>query len=59
MQQSARVLVVEDEPVLAGSIVNYLGRAGMTTRQVGDGLDAVQAAREWGPDVVVLDLGKR
>lgn len=57
MQQSARVLVVEDEPVLAGSIVNYLGRAGMTTRQVGDGLDAVQAAREWGPDVVVLDLG--
>nr|NLI50754.1 response regulator transcription factor [Propionibacterium sp.] len=52
-----RVLVVDDEPVLAGVVASYLGRAGYETRTVGDGRDAVAAARDWGPDVIVLDLG--
>ncbi len=52
-----RVLVVEDEPVLAGTVVNYLGRAGFDARAVHTGPDAVAVAREWSPDVVVLDLG--
>lgn len=52
-----RVLVVEDEHVLAGAVVNYLGRAGFDARAVHTGLDAVAAARDWDPDVVVLDLG--
>lgn len=53
----SRVLVVEDEPVLAGLVSTYLNRAGFGTRIVGDGRDAVMAVREWAPDVVVLDLG--
>ena len=52
-----RVLVVEDEPVLAGVVATYLGRAGHATRTVGDGRDAVAAARDWDPDVIILDLG--
>lgn len=52
-----RVLVVEDEPVLAGTVVNYLGRAGFDARAVHTGPDALDVAREWSPDVVVLDLG--
>ena len=52
-----RVLVVEDERVLAGTVVNYLGRAGFDTRAVHTGPDAVAVALEWSPDVVVLDLG--
>lgn len=53
----ARVLVVDDEPVLAGLVATYLGRAGFTTRVVGDGREAVAEARAWAPDVIVLDLG--
>jgi len=54
---STRVLVVEDEPVLAGTVVNYLSRAGMEARSIGDGLSAVEVARSWSPEVIVLDLG--
>ena len=52
-----RVLVVDDEPVLAGLVATYLGRAGHETRTVGDGRSAVAIAREWQPDVIILDLG--
>lgn len=52
-----RVLVVEDELVLAGVVVNYLLRAGFDARAVHDGSEAVTVVREWSPDVVVLDLG--
>lgn len=53
----ARVLVVEDEPVLAGTVVNYLSRAGMDSRTIGDGLSAVEVTRAWSPEVIILDLG--
>lgn len=52
-----RVLVVDDEPVLAGTVSNYLDRAGMESRTCGDGLEAVEQVRDWQPDVVILDLG--
>ncbi len=52
-----RALVVDDEPVLAGLVSTYLDRAGFATRVERDGLDAVEAARTWSPDVIVLDLG--
>lgn len=51
------VLVVDDEPVLSGTVKNYLERAGMTARTCGDGLAAVELVRTTAPDVVVLDLG--
>ena len=46
-QGAARVLVVDDEPVLAGTVRNYLERAGMVTRISGDGLDALAQAEDW------------
>lgn len=52
-----KVLVVEDEPVLAGVVGNYLSRAGFEVRSCGDGGFAVELARSWAPDVIVLDLG--
>ena len=52
----ARVLVVEDERVLADAVVSFLERAGYAARTVGDGLVAVEEARRWRPDVIVLDL---
>lgn len=52
-----RVLIVEDEPILAGTVRNYLDRSGFETRWEVDGLQAVEAVREWAPDLVILDLG--
>ena len=51
------MLIVDDEPVLAGTVASYLSRAGMVVTTESDGLAAVQAARQTHPDVIVLDLG--
>ena len=52
-----RVLVVEDEAALARLIASYLTREGFEVETAGDGLAAIDRARTWNPDVLVLDLG--
>ena len=52
-----RVLVVDDELPLADLVSKYLAREGFAAAVSHDGLDAVRAAREMSPDVIVLDLG--
>lgn len=52
-----RVLVVEDEQLLADLVGDYLRREGFSVEQVGDGAAALERARAFRPDVVVLDLG--
>lgn len=54
---TARVLVVEDDPLLAQLVVKYLIRDGFTVEHTGDGVEAVARAREYHPDVVILDIG--
>ena len=49
------VLVVEDEPTIADLIRVPLQMIGWRAVAVGDGLEAVRAARETRPDVLVLD----
>jgi DNA-binding response OmpR family regulator len=53
---SARVLVVDDDPIVAEVVVDYLRHAGMEPRYVTDGPAALSLAEEWRPDLVVLDL---
>jgi DNA-binding response OmpR family regulator len=53
---SARVLVVDDDPVIAEVVVDYLQHAGLEPRHAADGADALALAGEWRPDLVVLDL---
>ncbi len=48
------VLLVEDDPAIASSLVDSLTSAGYRVTHVGTGADALDAA---GPDVVLLDLG--
>jgi two-component system, OmpR family, response regulator ResD len=50
------VLVVDDEPTIAEVVARYLERAGYRTRVAGDGIEAIAAAAEQRPDLVVLDL---
>ncbi len=50
-----RILVVEDDPAIADSLVVGLGRYGFEVSAVGDGAGALAAAP--GADLVLLDLG--
>jgi len=54
---ATRALVVEDEVEMATVIGDYLEREGFEVHISHDGLDAVATAREFDPDIVVLDLG--
>jgi two-component system alkaline phosphatase synthesis response regulator PhoP len=52
-----RILVVDDEPDLTGLLKVGLESEGYyTVREVNDPRRAVAAAREFGPDLVVLDV---
>ncbi len=51
-----RALVVDDEPPLVQLVTAYLEREGFDVASAGDGETALELARSFGPDVVVLDL---
>jgi two-component system response regulator ResD len=53
---NARVLVVDDDLTIAEVVGDYLRDAGLETRHAADGQSALSLAREWPPDLVVLDL---
>jgi DNA-binding response OmpR family regulator len=52
-----RVLVVEDERDLARLVRDYLQNAGFDVQMRHTGSEAVEAVREFAPDVLVLDIG--
>ncbi len=52
----AQVMVVDDDDTVASVVVSYLQRAGHSTRQIGDGAEALQAVATHPPDLMVLDL---
>lgn len=52
----ARVLVVDDEPVVTEVVERYLMRDGFEVLSVGNGESAVELAHQWHPDVILLDL---
>jgi DNA-binding response OmpR family regulator len=51
-----RVLVVDDEAALARVVASYLEREGFEVELAHDGPGAVTVARDWRPDLVVLDV---
>lgn len=55
--QRRRILVVDDNRDAATSLAELLELTGHETRIAHDGLEAVQAAESFGPDVVLLDIG--
>jgi two-component system alkaline phosphatase synthesis response regulator PhoP len=51
------ILVVDDEPRIAGIVKDYLERAGYRVALATNGTDALSLARARRPDLIVLDLG--
>src|SRR2546423_5390611 len=51
-----RILIVEDEVTVAEVVARYLARDGYTVRRVADGADALPVARDFRPDLVILDI---
>ena len=51
------ILVVEDEPQIAGIVRDYLEHAGFAVITAGDGAAALALVRARRPDALVLDLG--
>jgi two-component system, OmpR family, response regulator MprA len=54
---SARVLVVEDDEAIADVLRRSLRAEGHEVRSAADGVEALTAAEQFIPDLVVLDLG--
>jgi DNA-binding response OmpR family regulator len=52
----AQVMVVDDDDTVASVVVSYLQRAGHSTRQIGNGAEALRAVATQPPDLMVLDL---
>ena len=52
-----RILIVDDNPDSTASLSMLLDMVGNETRTADDGLNAVIAAEEFLPDVVLLDIG--
>ena len=52
----ARILVVDDEPIVREVVVKYLAREGHATLEAGDGDDARALLERSEPDLVVLDV---
>jgi two-component system, OmpR family, catabolic regulation response regulator CreB len=52
-----RILVVEDEPAIADTIVYALATDGFEPDWCGTGADALKAVRQRGPALAVLDIG--
>ena len=56
LTSSRRVLVVEDEPQVAGMLNDVFTTHGYTVEVAGTGPDALRVMLGFGPDVVLLDL---
>jgi DNA-binding response OmpR family regulator len=56
MDQGARVLIVDDEPMVREVLQRYLTRSGFVTNCAGDGEAALAAFDASKPDLVLLDL---
>jgi two-component system, OmpR family, phosphate regulon response regulator PhoB len=51
-----RILVVDDEPDITALVAYHLAKAGFRVSTAGNGPDALKAARDERPDIVILDL---
>ena len=52
----SRILIVDDEPGVADLIDTVLKEEGYTVAIARDGVEGLMLAREWGPDLILMDV---
>jgi DNA-binding response OmpR family regulator len=57
MSPATKILIVEDEDVLAENLKKFLNRSASNVRIAGDASDAIEVLKSFTPDIVVLDYG--
>jgi two-component system, OmpR family, KDP operon response regulator KdpE len=57
MNRPPRILLVDDEVAIQRAVAPLLRSRGYEVDVVGTGSDALKAAADWSPDLIVLDLG--
>ena len=55
--QAGRILVIDDDPRITGVLKRGLTYEGYTVDTVGSGYEGLVRARDYNPDLVVLDIG--
>ena len=53
---AGRVLIVDDEQSITDAVATALRYEGFETSEVASGREAIRAADEFGPDLVILDI---
>lgn len=53
---SEKILVVDDEISLQETLAYNLKKQGYDVKTIGDGADAIELAREWSPELIILDV---
>jgi two-component system response regulator RegX3 len=53
----ATILVVDDEPRISHLVRDYLDQAGFSVVEAADGPSALEAFRQYRPDLAIIDLG--
>src|SRR5580692_3512229 len=53
----ARVLVVEDDPLVRSALISELSRMAHAVRSAGSALDGIRELSSFPPEIVILDLG--
>jgi len=56
MEVSTRILVVDDEPAIRLLCRVNLQAEGFAVEEAGDGVAALRIAREWHPELILLDV---
>lgn len=56
MNERHLILIVEDDPTIAGMIEDHLTASGFRTELAADGRAAVERVRKSPPDLIVMDL---
>lgn len=57
MSPNTKILIVEDEDILAENLKSFLNRRSPNVRIAGDALSAIEIMQDFTPDLVLLDYG--
>lgn len=56
METPERILIVDDNPTNRRVLVGSLGKVGYAVKEAVDGIQALELAEDWAPDLILLDV---